>query len=139
MNAGSSAQRKRSGGILDGTITELRRVVKPQPQTIDGEFMHHVSGPKWETGRPYVCPFGVPGDRLWVKETFCHPWFGVDDTLYRADITPQNFACKEPFWSPSVRMPRNLSRIDLVNTAVRVERGKDGWEWVIGIRRDHAE
>lgn len=46
--------------ILAGTKTQTRRVVKPAPRTVDGV-------PDWKSVR---CPYGQPGDRLWVRETF---------------------------------------------------------------------
>ena len=73
--------------ILDGTKTQTRRVVKPQPY-IDaqgnfcwngGNFGQNFSGPHIQaiasplpnsrTGRVY-CPYGKPSDRLWVRETW---------------------------------------------------------------------
>lgn len=63
------------------------------------------------------CPFGQPGDRLWVRETFAHePGVG---TVYRADRGPR------PKWTPSIHMPRSLSRITLEITDIRVERVQD--------------
>lgn len=54
--------------VESGVKTQTRRVVKPQPSVIDGLLVHHVSGSKWETGFPYICPYGQVGDRLYVKE-----------------------------------------------------------------------
>jgi hypothetical protein len=66
------------------------------------------------------CPFGAPGDRLWVRETFClrdpehHPergyWYAASDDV------------DEPKWTPSIHMPRGASRLTLEITEVRVER-----------------
>lgn len=81
-------------------------------------------------------PFGGPGDKLWVRETFHYdnaayvakykdaPWLGLPDagtaeTFYRADEkNPDIF----PKWTPSIFMPRWASRITLEITEVRVER-----------------
>lgn len=67
--------------ILEGRKTQTRRVVKPQPFT---KTLDHSTG-YWNTvwelpdGSSYEidndamldrCPYGVPGDRLWVRETF---------------------------------------------------------------------
>lgn len=66
---------------------------------------------------PTLCPFGVPGDRLWVKETWAdlRPYNGI---AYKAD-TERGIVTK---WSPSIHMPRWASRITLEITDVRVER-----------------
>jgi hypothetical protein len=69
--------------ILEGRKTQTRRVVKPQPESgHDGEPYWHVGGYRaWQyrgvtdtlrmgTNNPLVCPYGQPGDRLWVRETF---------------------------------------------------------------------
>lgn len=70
--------------ILDGRKTVTRRVVKPQPtlETTSWQRDHGGSG-KWMAQGPAPatggtrqtmpwspCPYGQPGDRLWVRETF---------------------------------------------------------------------
>ena len=59
--------------LLDGRKTVTRRACKPQPSvsahttSADGSPMTSW----WETGKDIVrCPYGQPGDRLWVRETF---------------------------------------------------------------------
>ncbi|UDC35599.1 hypothetical protein LGM12_09315 [Klebsiella pneumoniae] len=83
-----------------------------------------------------ICPHGKPGDRIWVRETFCP----VDDTQYGGEkwvdyrATPK-FEASHPAgwdsapndaealkWHPSIHMPRWASRILLEITDVRVER-----------------
>jgi hypothetical protein len=59
--------------ILDGRKTQTRRIVKPQPVggSMPGLRWDHVNGkPSWidPHGRPVKCPYGAPGDRLWVRE-----------------------------------------------------------------------
>lgn len=61
--------------ILGGTKTQTRRVIKPQPDS--GEKIWWRGDPSWVVGdatfakfRSIVCPYGVPGDRLWVRETW---------------------------------------------------------------------
>lgn len=81
-----------------------------------------------------ICPHGKPGDRIWVRETFCP----VDDTQYGGEkwvdyrATPK-FEASHPAgwdcapndaealkWRPSIHMPRWASRILLEITDVRV-------------------
>jgi hypothetical protein len=116
--------------ILDGRKTQTRRVVKPQPKHI--EWFEHQGGwcakvrespgtpdePAYEMVR---CPYGVPGDRLWVRETWYGP--GLYGLRFRAD----NEHNKPPHarWKPSIHMPRWASRITLEVTGVRVERVRE--------------
>lgn len=84
------------------------------------------------------CPYGVPGDRLWVRETWSqdhrdfYPSFPI---VYRADGYPAEWEIENgtiespevgrrfPFkWRSSMFMPRWASRITLEVTDVRVER-----------------
>ena len=117
--------------ILDGRKSMTRRVVKPQPDAVaafqDGQPTEAYYGgwPKGGYAKKLTCPFGQPGDQLWVRET--HFRFieisakgGSKKALYRADH-PEWF-CK---WRPSIHMPRWASRLTLEITAVRVERVQD--------------
>ncbi len=67
--------------ILDGRKTQTRRVVKPQAsldgfspkfiaqaRVVPGGLVHEANGGR--TGIPLPCPYGVPGDRLWVREAW---------------------------------------------------------------------
>lgn len=135
--------------ILDGTKTQTRRVVKPQPyidemgnacwnglnfgQSADKvpHFQSLASPiPSSKTKRVH-CPYGKPGDRLWVRETWARD--SEDDALfYRADVGSGNEAddwqrniddgANGYRWRPSIHMPRWASRITLEVTGVRVER-----------------
>src|SRR5882672_6475707 len=60
-----------SGALLDGSKTQTRRVVKPwKPRSnntampTDAEYL-----PDFTVYRT-TCPYGQPGDRLWVRESF---------------------------------------------------------------------
>lgn len=104
--------------ILAGTKTQTRRVVKPQP-----------AGP-WAAPGKTACPYGLPGDRLWVKETIRktgeYPG-GYSTSEYVADGTP-TVADAWPWQRRtlvSIHCPRGLSRITLEVTGVRVERLQD--------------
>lgn len=67
------------------------------------------------------CPFGVVGDRLWVKETHAVP---ADDGVvyYRATFEAERHDWNVPRWKPSIFMTRRASRITLAITEVRIER-----------------
>lgn len=126
--------------ILEGRKTQTRRLVKPVRGYEHRNIVKYPFGPDpwsvwWhsdETDRVGVlqdCPYGKPGDRLWVRETFkecsvvghSHS-YGEQEAEwyeYRAD----NEDAAGP-WRPSIFMPRDASRIDLEITAVRVERLK---------------
>lgn len=118
--------------ILNGTKTQTRRVVKPQPKhafpmkngdgSLRGDFF--LSEPDFErVGRSgCFCPYGVPGDRLWVRETHA-PMVG-GGWVYAADYTEERLKQKDGhgFWKPSIFMKREASRITLEIVSVRVER-----------------
>lgn len=112
--------------ILAGRKTQFRRVVKTQPDA--GQFPE-------ETGGLY-CPYGQPRDRLWVRECWAdvrgmgfEPGLFPLGAAYRADCTSADSLriAKEygAIWSPSIHMPRKLSRITLEIASVRVERLQD--------------
>lgn len=119
--------------ILDGSKTQTRRVVKSSgDMEFDNNDPHF--GPYWE---PYVagdatgedakvrCPYGAPGERLWVRETFAQDVAGCPGGIsYRADHSdPRGDGPAHPMkWRPSIFMPRAASRILLEITDVRVER-----------------
>lgn len=78
----------------------------------------------------FKIPYGVPGDLLWVRETWCHTGTGVwsigdtymaydGEVVYRADLE------RNCVWFPSIHMPRLFSRLTLEITNVRVERLQD--------------
>lgn len=67
--------------ILEGRKSVTRRIVKPQPETresnaVPGQFGIFLHG--WNLEHPAVgpenyaeyCPYGQPGDVLWVRETW---------------------------------------------------------------------
>lgn len=126
--------------ILAGTKTQTRRVVKPQPEAEHGgEPYWFVGGYRaWiyrrttdllrKGGNVLPCPYGQPGDRLWVREAWAK--WGRDDQcgegpsithepIYRADNWPWD---ERDQWRPSIHMPRWASRITLEIISVRVER-----------------
>lgn len=131
-------------GLPDGaepaTLDEWR-AAKADPRMADPSprltlFKRHVD-PSEADGRGVLpsgvfgvpCPFGGPGDRLWVRETWYDDFQNGEQNpagiYYRADGEPheQGFEDLDGFaWRPSIFMPRWASRITLAVTAVRVER-----------------
>lgn len=136
--------------ILSSQKTVTRRVVKPQSAILTDEMARGlgVRPPAHENQAVIKCPYGQPGDRLWVRETWCGPVVDTDELdAKRADGWAQfrkpeycqyraSGGCNEYFdesrdeavarWRPSIHMPRWASRILLEITAVRVERLQDG-------------
>lgn len=116
--------------ILDGRKTQTRRVVKPQPSR-DLFHLECLPGGEWrdEEVSLGLCPYGQPGDRLWVRETWgmtvdagVHP--ADSELVYRA--TDPDWSTTEGWkWRPSIFMRRFACRLFLEVTAVRVERLQD--------------
>lgn len=132
--------------VLEGRKTQTRRVIKPQPSAgvRDSVFVH--SGLEDGHGRELRCPYGAPGDRLWVRETWavqrfepCLPherdWQELHSPTirYLADGATQRVQGDRATGvgiyhgpveksRPSIHMPRWASRITLEITDVRVHR-----------------
>ena len=101
--------------ILDGRKTMTRRVVKTQ--SVKYDVINGVPCP-----RPIPCPYGKPGDRLWVRETWAYR-MDYSRIYYRADENLASIVNRlNDRWVPSIFMPRAASRITLEITGVRVER-----------------
>lgn len=152
--------------LLDGSKTQTRRIIKPQPP----EDVDITAGPYHPTlidryGEEYPgdetfgafstdgewavkCPYGWPGNFLWVRETCRAEELpdGLDGVRYIADdgfVAIENSedaanrwlklrdyggirAAGEPGRNvPSIHMPREASRILLEIESVRVERLND--------------
>ena len=139
-------------GLLDGSITQLRRVMKPQPEFLpaptNGVSWRHGKRVGW--GQDYShfashavdrAPYAV-GDVLYVKETWgvgCRPcpvsgWY--DGIEYKADVgLVDPLPCRNvddvcfmeyaSGWHSPATMPRRFSRLSLEVTAVRPERIQD--------------
>lgn len=125
--------------LLSGQKTVTRRPIKGAAAKWLIDFTpEFVAAPGNE-----LCPYGQPGDRLWVRETWqLHEKFTDNCVMvYRASERnswtefhrrfPVELArgiSERPFqlgWRPSIHMPRWASRILLEVTAVRVERLQD--------------
>lgn len=115
--------------ILDGSKTQTRRLCKPANEAalsaVVGPFdcpeLGHGHFGDEEGDLQFLCPYGQPGDRLWVRETFAE--IGARLT-YKAD-TDDGAHCMVKRWIPSIHMPRIDSRILLEIVSVRVERLQD--------------
>jgi hypothetical protein len=120
--------------------TQTRRVVKAfdehEYHSIEALKGHPDTFVAWDTeysdegGFHVRCPYGRPGDRLWVRETWATLHHAGIRTVYAADGTPmQRYYPDEPIadmkWRPSIHMPRWASRITLEITDVRVQRLQD--------------
>lgn len=156
--------------ILEGRKTQTRRVVKPVGnddgfvildygnggwpyRSDDGDSTTHTvkrGGKLYLDETPHDCPYGQPGDRLWVRETWRHTASSVEEArAITEDITSgiavdwratyvencmnilgfsrEDAEMADDFetWRPSIHMPRWASRITLEITGVRVERLAD--------------
>ena len=129
--------------ILAGAKTQTRRVAKPIKHPDLGNVYSPGALVLEHEPRHVIeraCPYGQPGDRLWVREAFD----------FMPDQSPDNPAgCQIVYWAtgsyqnrtapsdynpmiygrekirPSIHMPRWASRITLEITGVRVERLQD--------------
>jgi hypothetical protein len=140
--------------ILEGRKTVTRRAMKCQPDadasitvesynvTVTNRLGYQEAGPEifgawWRDGESGCkCPYGKPGDRLWVRETWGlqvrsygggtgeHIVFRATapDAIYCKSASGQEYPVK---WRPSIHMRRHSSRILLEITDVRVERLQD--------------
>lgn len=133
--------------ILDGRKTQTRRIIKLSHESgMKNPVVRGKNGEASYVGcrlAAMLCPFGKPGDRIWVRETFQGPLVSEDlFEEYRA--YPEKFekpqyceyaadgGTKPEYcdlddnlrhgWLPSIHMPRWASRITLEITDVRVER-----------------
>lgn len=141
--------------ILEGRKTQTRRPVKgiPHDDWLPAE-MCATTGEGWQTaghsgqwwcdccgvdGQEITSPFGIPGDRLWVRESFAsrldedhkkpseldpaHAVFYWADGIGKCANTGCGGAAGKI--RPSIHMPRWASRITLKVLDVRVERVQD--------------
>lgn len=148
--------------LLDGSKTQTRRAVEMPPswdcivyadwgngwwpyRSDDGE------SPFYDNNEiPLRCPYGVVGDRLWVRETWRHTASSVEEAraitediasgtavdwratyidrcMNELGFSREDAEMADSFerWRPSIHMPRWASRILLEIMSVRVERLQD--------------
>jgi len=115
--------------LLDGSKTQTRRVVKPQPMRDKWPFPPANDADR--KGMLELCPYGQPRDRLWVREAHrlvdctCTETCRVPGNVwYEADCSGYRNASLNRL-RPSIHMPRWASRITLEVVSVRVERLQD--------------
>jgi hypothetical protein len=134
--------------VMAGVKTQTRRVVKsrhwPEPLTPGYEwfFDQTTTEQVWEVGawnagtgegqlHSYItCPYGKPGDRLWVRETWQRNADFPDTRsnglcVYRADRGGDTQLGDGQRWIPSIHMPRWASRLTLDVLSVDVQRLQD--------------
>lgn len=113
--------------LLAGTKTQTRRIVKLG----DGSEPVVYNGKVWKPGEidweGFVeCPYGQPGDRLWVRETYIRGGNGKPVHCADADSETLGLAQDNGFKkTPSIFMRRWESRLTLELTGSRVERLQD--------------
>lgn len=127
--------------ILDGRMTQARRLIKPQPTN---PRHNNVGWLGWDDGHGYrMKPPCEVGDILWVRETWQYVYtcddydkcieitgryvYFADDSMpftYWVDTDTGEHKDQMP-WRPSIHMPREAARIFLRVTDVRVERLQD--------------
>ena len=112
--------------LLAGTKTQTRRVAK-----LNSAARLEKSGKQWHPDDPNAvnaCPYGQPGDRLWVKETWgtTSGFDGVKPTELPEFRVPIRYRADgfewDGIWRPSLFMCRWMSRIALEITEIRLER-----------------
>lgn len=121
--------------IRAGWKTQTRRIVKfPKCYQLDtlsdwelrynGNDCSFWKGPQY-TLPSFVCPYGKPGDLLWVRESFNYFYdtdgSGQRTTIYRCGAESVINNVDQVTWKPSIHMPKNAARIWLLLKAVRVE------------------
>jgi hypothetical protein len=127
--------------LLDGRKTMTRRLYKGrvEPQLgLPSEMQENLELKGFNLcGDAWAKPRYLPGDRLWVRESFAI----VPATAYRmsegvqqiidpndadmAAIYAAGWERSIPKWRPSIHMPRWASRLTLIVEAVKVERLQD--------------
>lgn len=118
--------------LLEGRKTQTRRIVKAAKDPNIGCWMTPGEiALDSTTVQECISPYGQPGDRLWVRETF-QRFTDDGETIYRADQKSFDLMndlkrdeCLEARWRPAIHMPRWASRILLEVVSVRVERLND--------------
>ena len=127
--------------IREDRKSQTRRVLMPQPIDYDPDVDMFTMSTQVYAERGWMekhcCPYGIPGDLLWVRESWAveatHDHTKPRDVVakgiwYMADGEP----LPKPFiggvagkWRPSIFMPRWASRITLEIARVRIQQVRD--------------
>lgn len=121
--------------LLDGTKTQTRRILKPQPtvpfSAICRDAAGVYTGDEWGEELERLRVPHAPGNRLWVRETWAFDVNAIGSMrdedgpfVYAADPSGARTRLCER-WTPSIHMPRWASRLTLIVTDVRVQRLHD--------------
>lgn len=134
------ANTREARGVRDGSITQLRVPIVPQPPEFVGYFEERADGFKAYMAPGEPCDYKLtvppyrPGDQLYFRETWCYKW--RDDNggfvdppsfFYRADgdhVLHPDGDGKSP-WCPSITMPRSAARTFPFVLTVRAQRVQD--------------
>lgn len=147
--------------IIDGRKSQTRRIMKPQlppcdhtvfkdadwkdePTRWSESAMLHVGkaycslcGAGTEYSKDHggiVCPYGKPGDILWVRESWSPKYVkgclkeyqqhyqDIVPWIYKVDHPGQKQGYAAHPWKPSIHMPKDAARIWLEVTGVRVQK-----------------
>ncbi len=136
--------------ILEGRKTQTRRILKDTGLYAIEPHHGAETAARERAALATQCPYGQPGDRLWVRETWRYTAGSLEESRaitedmtsgvavdWRATYTDNcmkilGFSREEAemaddfeTWRPSIHMPRWASRILLEITGVRVERLQD--------------
>lgn len=124
--------------LLDGSKTQTRRLAKVNADGCKPGVITPNAGftPRRIEDHATYCPYGLPGDLIWVREMFSGPhcaeasdgcaavppskWGRSSRIWFWADGNPQDGDWTRP--RPSIHMPRWASRLTLRITDVRVQR-----------------
>lgn len=151
--------------VHDGLKSQTRRVVKPQPLDLDAPWPNSVSHVTFSDllghTEYYVscgwCPYGKPGDHLWVKETYHQgigPEWGKNHILYNEGKIPgwclpgetgiqpdlKQFRKKSglfmPKWASRTTTQIDSIRLEKLNDISREDCIKEGIQWSPGQRSE---